>query len=92
MRDTVCYLDGEWMLVKILEEERMKPEYVDRWRSPSLHTFLEKQCGINKASWLLVERTGVISPVLMKKLLDNKRIKELLKKEELVEDVSDWLF
>ena len=92
MRETVCYLDSEGTLTRVLEEERIKKEYIDKWRSPSLYTFLDKQCGINKSSWLLVERTGIISPILMKKLLDNKRIKELLKKEELIEDVSDRLF
>lgn len=92
MRETVCYLDSDHVLTKLLEEERIKKEYIDKGRSPSLYTFLDKQCGINKSSWLLVERTGIISPILMKKLLGNKRIKELLKKEELIEDISDWLF
>lgn len=92
MRETVCYLDSEGTLLRVLETERMKPEYIERWRSPSLYTFLEKHCNISKGSWLLVERTWVISPILMKKLLDNKNIKEAMKQEKIVAEADGWLF
>ena len=75
--ETICYLDSERVLCALVESERVKYTH-NGGRMYSLYKFLETQCGISRNSRAFVERTGVISPIIMQRLLSNESLKAKL--------------